>query len=206
MELTEPAAAVGLRNLNCREGTAEFEIRILSPRALGGWRCQSTAAEAVTVLEAEGMECRMEPMTFRSGCDCFELVILAGKLVNAREEIPEIDLFRVSVWDVEIKGVTDFTAVQDRGRRLIGTLNQQTPVGVTPGTRGWKLKMVQQIPEGGSLSVEPEEPFVLKVHEKGIVTSYLGCCWNSVTKILDQTRSRMVWEGFALSKTEGIDG
>lgn len=204
-ELTGPVAAVGLRDLNCREGTGEFEIRILSPRTLGGWRCQSTAAEAVTALETAGMECRMEPMDFREGYDCYEMVIVGVRWVMEREETPVAELFRISVGGVAVEGVTAFSAVQDRGRRLIGTLNQAEPVGITPGSGGWKLKLVQQIPNGGMLTVEPEEPFVLTVEEKGVVTSFQGCCWNSVTKILDQKQSRVEWEGFALTRTEVAD-
>ena len=205
-ELTGPVAAVGLRDLNCREGTAEFEIRILSPRKLGGWMCQSMAVEAVTVLETAGMECRMEPMSHRTGGDCFELVILGRKPVAEQEVIPEAGLFRITIQGEPVGTVTDFSAVQDRGRRMIGTLNQADPVGVTRGTGGWKLKMVQLMQEGRMGMSEPEEPFELRVHEKGMATVFSGCCWNSVTKMLDQKRSRVEWEGFALTRTEVLDG
>ena len=205
-DLTEPVAAVGLRDLNCREGTAEFEIRVLSPRALGGWRCQSTAAEAVTALEAAEVECRMEPMSHRMASDCFEMVVIGKKRMAQQETIPETDLFRITVGDLAVEGLTDFSAVQERGRRMIGTLNQKDPVGVTRGTGGWKLKMVQVIPEGGALILEPEEPFELKLYENGTVTSFRDCYWDSVAKILDQKQSKLVWEGFAMSKTEGFGG
>ena len=205
-ELTGPVAAVGLRDLNCREGTAEFEIRILSPRHLGGWRCQSTAAEAVTALEGNGVECRMEPMNYRSGNNCFEMVILGSKRITEQEKIPEISLFQITIQDSVVEGLTEFSAVQERGRRMIGTLNQKDPVGVTQGSGGWKLKMVQQIPDGGMLIQEPEEPFVLKVHENGITTGFYDCYWDSVAKVLDQNRSRLVWEGFAMRKTEERNG
>ena len=88
---------------------------------------------------------------------------------------------------------------------MIGTLNQKDPVGVTQGNGGWKLKMVQQIPDGGVMILEPEEPFSLKVYENGLVTSFHDCYWDSVAKVLDQNRSRLVWEGFAMRKTEGIE-
>lgn len=206
VELTGPGAAVGLRDLNCREGTAEFEIRILSPRSLGGWKCQSTAAEAAAALENSGVVCRMEPMGFRSGCDCFEMVILGKKRVIEQEEIPAVSLFRITIDGTEMEGVTDFSAEQDRGRRLIGTLNQAEPVGITRGTGGWRLRMVQSIPGSGVGLMEPEEPFVLRVHENSIVTSFEGCCWNRVTKKLDQNQAKVEWEGFALTRSEAVNG
>lgn len=205
-ELTGPVAAVGLRNLNCREGTAEFEIRVLSPRMLGGWQCQNAAAEALTALENSGVECRMEPMTFRMAGDCFEMVIVASQRVMEQEESPAASLFRITIGGNAVEGAAAFSAVQDRGRRLIGTLNQAEPVGVTRGTGGWKIRMVQVIPEGGARMIEPEEPFVLTVYENGMETSFHGCCWNSVAKILDQNQMKMEWEGFALTRTEALIG
>ncbi len=206
MELTGPVAAVGLRDLNCREGTAEFEIRILSPRKLGGWLCQSTAVEAASALEESGVKCRMEPMSFHASRDCYEMIIAGTQQVMEQEEIPDASLFRVTIGGKAVQGVTAFSAEQDRGRRLIGTLNQADPVGITRGTGGWKLRMVQTIPERGLLMIEPEEPFVLKVHENGVVTSFHGCCWNRVAKILDQDRMKMEWEGFALDRSEALVG
>lgn len=178
---------------------------MISPRRLGGWQCQSMAAEASAALEAVGVSCRMEPMSYRGGSDCFEMAVIGKRRVAEQEAAPS-GLFRITIWDSTVTGVTDFSAVQDRGRRMIGALNQAAPVAVTPGTGGWRLKMVQLLPEEGALTLEPEEPFVLKVYEKGLVTSYQGCCWNTVRKIMDQTRSRLEWEGYALSKTEGFDG
>lgn len=204
-ELTGPVAAVGLRDLNCREGIAEFEIRILSPRTLGGWQCQSASAKAVTVLETAGVECRMEPMAYRSKGDCFEVVILGRKLVSEQEVIQETSLFRITVQGEAVEMVTDFSAVQDRGRRMIGALNQVDPVGITRGVGGWKIRMVQTVPEGGMGLTEPEEPFELRVHEKDMVTVFSGCSWNSVTKILNQKQSRVEWEGFALTRTEALN-
>lgn len=205
-DLTGPVAAVGLRDLNCREGTAEFEIRMLSPRMLGGWQCQNAAAEAVTALENAGVECRMEPMSFREGSDCFEMLVIGQRQVMEQEETPATPLFRITIDEKAVEGVSEFSADQDRGRRLIGTLNQTAPVGVTRGSGGWKIRMVQIIPKGGSMMIGPEEPFVLRVHENGVVTSFQGCCWNRMAKILEQDRVKMVWEGFALDRSEALVG
>lgn len=205
-ELTGPVAAVGLRNLNCREGTAEFEIRILSPRGLGGWQCQNTAAEAVSVLENSGVECRMEPMSFRAGADCFEMLVIGKQVVIPQEEIPAVSLFRISIGGTDVEWVTSFSAEQDRGRRLIGTLNQTDPVGITRGTGGWSIRMVQTVPGGGMPMTEPAEPFDLTVHEKGLNIGFQGCCWNRVVRQLEQDAVKVIWEGFALTRTEAVNG
>lgn len=206
-ELTGPVAAVGLRDLNWREGTAEFEIRILSPRALGGWKCQEAAVDAVAALEAEGMSCRMEPMAYQTGTDCFELAVIAQRYVfGETEEVPAAAGFRILIGQSEVSCVVRFSAEQDRDRRLIGTLNERTPVGITPAAGGWRIRLVQQIPPGGEAPVEPEEPFDLTVIEKGLTTLFTGCCWNVVKKSLDADGVRAEWEGFALSREETADG
>lgn len=206
MDLTGPVAAVGLRDLNWREGMAEFEIRILSPRALGGWKCQETAAAAVVALEEEGASCRMEPMEYQAETDCFELAVIAQQYVSGETEEAPAAGFQILIGTDPVSYVTHFSAEQDRDRRLIGTLNERIPVGVTPAAGGWRIRLVQQIPPGGEAPAEPEEPFELRVVEDGLRTLFTGCCWNRVKKSLDADGVQAEWEGFALNREETADG
>lgn len=207
MEITGPVAAVSLRDLDYGAGLAEFEIRIISPRILGGWQCQHIAAEAVAALEREGVGCRLEPMEFRQGTDCFEMVVIGERYVlDSQEESAEAGLFEVLIGEEAVGYVTEFAAEQDRDRRLIGSLNQATPVGVTPGMGGWAIKMVQVLPRGADAAAEPEEPFTLTVKEDGLTTVFSGCCWNRLKKQMDQSQIKAEWEGFALTREERTDG
>lgn len=210
MEIASPVAAVGLRDLNWQEGLAEFEIRIVSPRSLGGWQCQAAAAEALAALEDAGVHCRMEPMAYQAGLDCFEMVVIGEQSVFEKEsedaQEAEAGYLEVLIGDSAVPYVTEFTAEQDRQRRLIGALNQAEPVGVTPSAGGWSIRLVQEVPQAGQVPAEPEEPFVLTVKEEGLTTAFTGCCWNKVKKQMDQTRIKVEWEGFALSREETTDG
>lgn len=206
-ELSGPVAAVSLKDLNYRERTAEFEIRIISPRVLGGWQCQHIAAEAVAALEGAGITCRMEPMRYQAGTDCFEMAVIGTKYVfAAEEEIAVPDAFEVLVGEETVNYVTEFSGTQDRQRRLIGSIELQTPVGITPATGGWSIRMVQVIPRGGQITAEPVEPFELTVKETGLSTVYSGCGWNVVKKQMDQSQTKLIWEGFALTREETADG
>lgn len=207
MELSAPAAAVGLRDLDYREGTAEFEIRMLSPGGLGGWQCQNAAADAVAALENAGVRCRMEPMAYRAGQDCFEMLVIGTRVLSEPEgEGPGFSGLDLLVEGAPVGYVTEFTAEQDRKRWLIGTLNQAEPVGVTPAAGGWSIRMVQEIPAGVTPEAEPEEPFTVTVRETGIITVFTGCCWNRVKKTVGETGIRAEWEGFALTREEMRDG
>lgn len=206
-EVTGPVAAVSLRDLDYRERTAEFEIRVLSPRSLGGWQCQNAAAEAVAALEKAGVSCRMEPMVYQAGTDCFEMPVIGTQYVFEEEaEIVVSDAFQVLIGEETVGYVTEFAGEQDRQRRLIGSFEQQTPVGITPPTGGWAIRMVQVIPRGGLVAAEPEEPFTLTVQEEGLSTVYSGCGWNVVKKQMDQSETKLIWEGFALTREETADG
>lgn len=206
-EIEGPVAAVSLRNLDYRERTAEFEVRIISPRILGGWQCQHIAAEAVAALEEAGTACRMEPMSYQAGTDCFEMAVIGLMVVfDAEEEIPVADAFAVLIGEEAVGYVTEFSGQQDRQRRLIGSIEQQTPVGITPPTGGWNIRMVQVIPRGGPVTAEPAEPFDLTVKEAGLSTVYSGCGWNVVKKQMDQSETKLIWEGYALTREETADG
>lgn len=204
-ELAGPVAAVELQDLDYREGMAEFRIRILSPGVLGGWQCQHMAAEAVGVLENAGVGCRMEPMVYKAAPDCFEMDIVAQRYVMDGQEEAAAGL-QVLIGETAVSHVTEFSAEQDRDRRLIGTVNLPQPVGITPPTGGWVIRMVQVIPAGGDAPWEPEEPFTLTLVEEAVTTVFSGCGWNRVKRQLDLTQNRVEWEGFALTREETENG
>ncbi len=214
MALTGTVAAVGLRDLEWRTGMAEFEIRILSPRTLGGWACQTTAAAAVEALEDAGAECRMEPMAYKNTMDCMEMVILARKQIReitqeepeapTQPEEPEqeeqVREIQVTLGDQTASYVTLFSAEQTRGRRLVRSLNGGGAVGITPGIGGWEVKLVQVLPLGETGLTEGEEPFTLTMVADGVQQVFSGCCWNRVKQQVEQKQTKLEWEGFALSR------
>lgn len=195
--LREPRALVSAGQADMGNGSAELSVRVLSPRKLGLWKCQELAAKVMLVLANLGMTCRMDPMTFQEGCDCF--------CVNVRTMIYgflEESHLKVLVDGVEISCVTEFCAEQDRGRRFIGGVNQETPVGVTSGVGGWKFRLVRFEPTFGGLEQEPEEPFAMTVTERGYESRFSGCVLNRVKKSVTREGTRVEWEGLALIREE----
>ena len=72
-----PQAAVGLLELDVPAGLAKFQVRVLSPRHLGGWGCQVWAARVSEALSRAGMTCEAEEMEYLDGLDCFCVTVLA---------------------------------------------------------------------------------------------------------------------------------
>ncbi len=201
MEISEAVAAVGLEELDCGAGKAVFAVRILSPGSLGGWNCQKTAAAATAALERAELSCSAGRMEYLSGSDCFCILLRA-----------ELDVYNDgSAWypgrcwnytcnGEALSGVTEFRAEQDLDRRLVGAFCQSEPVGVTPGSGGWQLTMVQMMPVD-TLDIQmPEEPFELAAVRNGKTERYSGCCWNRTSAVHTQAGLRLERQGFALKR------
>lgn len=198
VEILSPVAAVGLRELDCANSAARFSVRILSPRILGGWCCQHKAAQAAQVLHRAGMGCTAAEMEYLRGSDCFCISLAVSRPVYEGAE----GWSAGAGWQVlrderEEKNVLSFRAVRNQGRRLLGGFCQSEPVGVTPGTGGWQIELVQS---GAAEPEEGQEPFVLTVHAGGVQQRYLGCCWNETEIALDSGGLKRIRRGFALKR------
>lgn len=200
-KITEAVVAVGLAGLDLGEGKAEFSLRVLSPGRLGGWHCQQTGAAVAQAAEERELSAVLGEMTYLSGCDCF-----------CAELRVRMDVYRDSlgwhpgsgwkcVWNgVSVEGVTEFSAEEQRNRRLVGGHCQSEPVAVTPGQGGWRLKLVQKFPGGRAPQTPPEEPFELRVQHNGTAQVFSGCCWDRTRLVHTQAGILAERQGFALKQ------
>ncbi len=198
-QVDSPTAAVGLRELDIPAGTVRYNVRILSPRILGGWCCQVWAARAVEALHGAGMTCETAQMEYLSGSDCFCVTVTAAQsVVSGPEGWTPGGSLRVFCGDIELAGVESFTAVRDQGRRLLGATGQYQAVGITPGREGWRLELQQRVDRAPVVL----EPFVLTVREGDRVSRYTGCCWNEERYEHTGRGLRLIRRGFALGREE----
>lgn len=196
VEIYSPVAAVGLRELDFAAGEARFTVRILSPRILGGWCCQTHGAKAAKALHEGGYAVQTGEMEYLSGSDCFCVTLTAVlPVIPGEGEWLAGRRWQVLCGEMEQENVISFRAVQDQGRRLIGATSQSEPVGVTPGSGGWSIELVQHI------TAEPEaleEPFELLVRSGGTEHRYGECFWNETEIAHTQGGLRLTRRGFAL--------
>lgn len=197
-EVDDVRATVGLREVDTAARTARISVRVLSSRKLGGWHCQAWASRAARALNAGGLACRTGEMEYNSGCDCFCVTVEAVMAVA-----PTADGWEPGAWwwihcgDELQTGVVSFKAVRDLQRRVVGTHWKSEPVGITSGTGGWALELVQEV------SVEPAaltEPFELTVREGNLRHRYTGCCWNETLWQYTPDGARLTRRGFALGR------
>lgn len=198
VEIYAPVAAVGLRELDFAGCEARFTVRVLSPRILGGWCCQTHAAKAGNALHNGGFTVETGEMEYLTGSDCFCVTLTAvlpvvpgeGEWLGGRR-------WQILCGGVEQENVSSFRALRDLGRRIFGAICQSEPIGVTPGTGGWTIELQQAI------TAEPEdvgEPFELVVRHGSTEHRYSGCCWNETEIAHTQGGLRLTRRGFALGR------
>lgn len=205
--IQSPVAAVGLRELDCAGGTVCYGVQVLSPRTLGGWPCQSAAAQAATALSDAGFSVQTGVMAFHSGSDCFCIELTARRSVSKRKGAwvfwPRWEILCGGVLQ---EGVVSFRASRDQDRRIVGAFCQSEPVGISPGHGGWLLTLVQDLGQAEQEPEKTEEPFQLVAWQEGWASIYSGCCWNS--EVWEHTASglRLTRKGFAVSREVSVNG
>ncbi len=195
VHIETPLAAVGLRGMDFDGGQVQVNVRVLSPRVLGGRRCQQAALEVLTVLHGAGVDCRMEEMEFLEGSDCFCITVTAALDAVFGADWALGKRWRITCGGEALEQVTSFRAVRDQGRRVVGAFCQSEGVSVTPGRGAWELTLVQS----GGEDVQ-EEPFALTLEDGDRSITYTGCHWNREEWDHHQGGSRRTRTGFALGR------
>ncbi len=201
----QPKAVVALTALDTQEGVAQLTVGYYSPRALGGWACQTGAAEAAAALTEGGFPCRMGAMSYASGSDCYEIPITFNMVVYQTSDDGETPVAPASPWSVSIDGVNvewvkQCKTWQDRQRRLLWDHKEGTPVGISDGYGGWEIQLVQELPSGISGQAMPDSAFTLVVTHGEATETYTGCRWNEVRRSHTAAGVTVQWQGFALEK------
>lgn len=205
--ISQPVAAVGLRGLDWGGGKATLSVRILSPRAKGGWACQTTAAKAVTALEEAHISARMEPMEYLPGCDCFQVLIIGIFQIRMDQPVDPIPRqWHVTIGGAEVVYAAEFSEEQDLKRRMVGTIGEMLPANVTPGCGGWSLRLVQNIPAGAEEPDFGQEPMEIRVTRGGRTICYQSCFWNQTKRKFHEGTLSVELNGFALGRREEVHG
>ena len=196
-EPEEAVATVGLRAMEWEKGLVRIAVDLLSPRRLGGWHCQLRAAEAARLLHGAGFSCETEQMEYLPESDCFRVGIIAAVAAEPNGEgWTAAGAMEVCVDGLPLEGVISFRAVRNQGRRLRGAMGRGEPVGITSGTDGWSIELVQRT----TREMQTAEPFGLTLRRGGRTEQFGGCCWNETVLEYDAAGGRMIRRGFALTR------
>lgn len=189
--ITEPVAAVSLEKVNLGTHTTEVLVEVLAPKESGGYACQKKALEACTILESAGAVCCQDGCRFVGKANIFRVPVKAVFRGTARyndlEELPE---YTVTAGAMTLPYLCDFSAKQQTSSTV--TSLQSAP---------WEVTVEEFFPWGVLNTLEPEEPFELRLHCMGNVECYEGCKWISIERIAEDLGIRQIRKAKATGRS-----
>lgn len=185
--ITEPVAAVSLKEADQKAHTVTVLVEILGPKEGGGYVCQKKALEVCAVLEKAGGVCCQESCDFISRGNVFRVPIRVTFRGTARsddmEKMPE---FKIVTGTLTLDHACGFSAEQVLDPTV--TLLQDAP---------WKFTVEEFFPWGILDTLETETPFTLELQSLGNVERFTGCAWTSRKRIAEELGIRQIRTGEA---------
>lgn len=189
--ITEPVAAVSLEKVNLGTHTTEVLVEILAPKESGGYACQKKALEACAILESAGAVCCQDGCSFVGKANIFRVPVKAVFRGTARyndlEELPE---YTVAAGAMTLPYVCGFSAQQE-------VSSTTTPLQDAP----WEVTVEEFFPWGIQVTLEPEEPFELKLQCMGKIDHYESCRWISGKRIAEELGIRQIRKAKATGRS-----
>lgn len=202
--ITEPMAAVHLKQVDSNTRTATVEVLVLCPGALGGTLCEEKALDALRVLWALGAVCHQEGCQYDRVSQCFQVSLTAAFTQTLQEDTGEqLAGFSVAIDGVAQGACTLFRAQLDTGAEREYVAAEPVAVASHRGILRWTLYLEEQIPVGMEEPENPEGEFTLTADTGTGVWNYLGCRWVTVSREYTTQGLRRTRTGFALRREEG---
>jgi hypothetical protein len=179
--ITSPVAAVSLEKVDLGKRSTEVRVEILAPKESGGYACQKKALEVCVILEAAGATCCQENCEFLNKANVFRVPVKAvfrgASRPNNHEAMPK---YTVTAGDMTLQYVCGFSAQQ----KVTATSNWQNAP--------WEVTVEEFFPWGVLPTLEPEEPFQLKLRCMGKTEHYENCRWSGNKRIAEELGIRQI--------------
>lgn len=170
--LTSAVAAVRLGKVDRSVRTTSVQVVIMSPAEGGGSLCESTALQAIEVLQKMGGTCTKDVCKFDEMADVFYIQIesefFGTALANKWSAGPG---YSVTIGAQAMNYVVSFG------------LQRKTDDEVTAITNAkWQFTLEELLPPGTSEPPDPTEPFSLMVTRSNGDEVLSECTWTSVKR------------------------
>ena len=194
-ELSQPMAAVNLKNLDYTARCATVLVTVLVPMGFGGGACEEEAIRVGKILEALGGACVQEACRFNGYGDAYSVDVMGtfyGEAVLAEWET-ESD-FTVKIGQTEITNAVGFRAEQ--------VVDPST--GTPANDAAWTFRLEERFRRGDHPKPSPVEPFTLTVRRSGSTELYTECKWTSVQLENTTTGLRQIRQGVAKTRAFAV--
>ena len=170
--LTGPVAAVRLGKVDRAVRTTAVQITVMSPAALGGSVCESTALRTIETMEAMGGICVKGLCQFDDMADVFHIEITAEFLGSAREtKWSPGPGYAIKLGGQHMDWVTGFS------------IHRQTDEEITSiADATWEFTMEELLGPGSIDPPDHSEPFTITISRDATDESLSGCTRTSVKR------------------------
>lgn len=181
--ITGVVAAACLDSVDYTMEATTVKVEILCPVSLGAAVCEDAAIEAGAAMQAAGMFCRVEGITFNGKTGLFSVAVLAStaKLADQLGNMP----FKIGA--VVQNYVVTFTAERQVSK-------DASQVEDAP----WTVRLEQFFPFGAKEDTDPSGNMFTLTNGSEV---YHGCCWASQKRVTEAAGTRQIREGTAMSRT-----
>ena len=170
--LTGAVAAVRLGKVDRSVRMTHLEVVVMSPAASGGSACESTALEAVEILQNMGGTCVKAVCKFDEMADVFYINIdvefFGTALPDSWSAGPG---YAVKIGAQAMNYVTSFQARRETDKDVTAIANAK-----------WHFTMEELLPPGTSEPSDPAEPFTITVTRSAGEETFSNCTWTSVKR------------------------
>lgn len=201
--ITEPAATVHIERVDRANLSVTVEVCILCPAAMGGTACELEALRATEALRWEGAVCIQNGCSYDGVAQLYMVPILATFTCIAEENRCTMGPgFSVYIDDVLQPDAVAFSEEEVTQCQVEYAMGEALPVGISPGSRGWTLRLEELIISGAPEPEEPQGAFTLTVERTLKTERYLGCRWTSVRREISREGLRRIRTGVAQGREE----
>lgn len=170
--LTGAVAAVRLGRIDRSVRTTAVQVVVMSPASGGGSQCESTALQAIEVLQAMGGTCTKDVCKFDEMADVFyietEASFFGTEMADGWSAGPG---FSVTIGMQEIPHVVSFGLQRATDEEITAIANAK-----------WQFTLEELLPPDSTEPPEPQEPFTLTVVRETFDEVLSGCRWVSAKR------------------------
>ncbi|MBQ2854925.1 MAG: hypothetical protein IJE81_05575 [Oscillospiraceae bacterium] len=200
-QITRTVAAVHIEKVDRANMTVTLEVNIISPAALGGTACELEALRATEVLQWDGAVCIQNGCTYDGSAQVYVVAVLATyTCVTEADSCTLGPGFRIYINDIRQPFAVAFAEEAAFDHTAVYEMGEADPMGISLGSRIWKITLEEHILPGSPEAAEPAGAFELKVQRDAATEMYYHCRWQSIRREMDRSGLRRIRKGIAMAK------
>ena len=198
--VTETVAAVHIGKVNRGDYQISVAVSILCPTGMGGTACEEAGLRAVEVLHGDGAACTMQGCKYDGLTRSFSVAIEAVYTMAVSDGEQEEQGLAVSIDGKTLPYAMEFTAEEQHEHELCYAMGERSPKGVSLGSGGWNICLVELIPVGEEETASQDGYFSIQITGVNGSESYRDCVWTSVKREFTRKSLKCTRKGIAVRR------